>query len=74
MFDISTPELLKKVYVMLFRERAAQNYYDDLQEIQSALYTLAMRGEDTSEAARKIINFRNREGYEYEHVEEIDVE
>lgn len=71
-FNISTPELLEKAYLTLFEERNKEGYYSDLVEMRSELWVRAKKGD--GKVARELINLRSHRGYEYEDVEEINVE
>lgn len=70
-FDISTPELRKKVFLKLVREREKDNWYSEW-DLQNKLIEEAIKGNASS--AEKVILFRSRDGYEYEEVEEIKPE
>lgn len=71
-FDISTEKLRDRAFLTLFRERDKEGYYLDLIEMKSSFYSEAKDG--NAKSARTIILSRSRNNYEYERMEEIDVE
>jgi len=71
-FDISTEKLRDRAYLALFRERDKEGCYSDLIEMKSRFYSEAKDG--NAKSARAIILLRSRNNYEYELIEEIEVE
>jgi len=72
-FDISTPELSEKAYLEIFKERLKEGEYRDY--IYQPFFDYAsFKTLTDGKIARKFILYRSQLGYEYERVEEIEVE